>query len=531
MQVSDDGGTWTDAESVDNSAVPLPFENADASLQRVDIGAREARYVRLSGGERATSWGSSLWSLSVIDSAAPGTDPALRKTATASTEDGDNKAANATDGRSDTHWSSAYEDDQWIQVDLGAAVSFDRVVVVWEPAHPKTYVIQVSDDGDTWTGVKAVDNTPEPLKISVNRVRVFCRGGNWGRDELLRRMSAEPMDTAVRMHRDMNFTMIRNWLGSSNREEFFASCDEYGLLVWNDFPNAWAMDPPDQEAFNSVARDTVLRYRIHPSVVVWCGANEGNPPAAIDTGMREAVQSQAPGILYQNNSAGGIISGGGPYGWVEPERYFSRSTYGGGHFGFHTEIGMPVVSTAESMRNLVGDEPEWPIGDAWYYHDWSTPGESGSAELPRRHRGPSRHGEGSGRLRPQGAVRQLREHPGHVRGVERQPVEGRQRPDALDVPPGLAQHRLADVRLRLRRQRHLLRGAQGLRTVPCAGRPAEVGGHRRQPHRPRPERCDGHSRAPRPVRAPARVHPACEARRRSVDHGHRVHRRVRSGPP
>ncbi|WP_406503373.1 discoidin domain-containing protein [Streptomyces sp. NBC_01602] len=374
VQVSADGDTWTDAESVDNSAVPLPFQNANASLQSVEIGHRTARYVRLDCGERATSWGTSLWSLSVIDSGTPGTDLALHKTATASTEDGSNTAQNATDGKPGTRWSSAYEDNQWIRVDLGEAVSFDRVVVVWESAYPKTYVVQISDDGDTWTDVKSVDNTPEPLKISVNGVRVFCRGGNWGWDELLRRMPAERMDTAVRMHRDMNFTMIRNWLGSSNREEFFASCDAYGMLVWNDFPNAWAMDPPDHDAFNSLARDTVRRYRIHPSVVVWCGANEGNPPAAIDTGMREAVRSEAPGVFYQNNSAGGIISGGGPYGWVEPERYFSRSTYGGGHFGFHTEIGMPVVSTAESMRSLVGDEPEWPIGDAWYYHDWSTRG-------------------------------------------------------------------------------------------------------------------------------------------------------------
>ena len=35
---------------------------------------------------------------------------------------------------------------------------------------------------------------------------------------------------------------------------------------------------------------------------------------------------------------------------------------------------MPVVSTAESMRRMVGDEPEWPIGGSWYYHDWSEHG-------------------------------------------------------------------------------------------------------------------------------------------------------------
>ncbi|SEC50484.1 Glycosyl hydrolases family 2, sugar binding domain [Streptomyces sp. 3213] len=374
VQVSADNATWTDAVAVDNSAVPLPFNNGNASLQTEDFAPRTARYVRINCGLRNTSWGNSLWSLNVIDSTVPGTDLALRRTTTASTEDPDHPAAHATDGDPGTRWSSAYEDHQWIQVDLGSSKRFDRVAVVWESAYPKTYVIQVSDDADTWTDVKSVSNTPDPLKISVNGVRVLARGGNWGWDELLRRMPPERMDAAVRMHRDMNFTMIRNWVGTSDREEFFAACDEHGILVWNDFPNAWGMDPPDHDAFNSLARDTVLRYRIHPSVVVWCGANEGNPPAAIDQGMRKAVEDQVPGVLYQNNSAGGIITGGGPYGWVEPEKYFDPATYGSKDFGFHTEIGMPVVSTAASLRNMTGDEPEWPIRGAWYYHDWSERG-------------------------------------------------------------------------------------------------------------------------------------------------------------
>ncbi|MEU9239384.1 discoidin domain-containing protein [Streptomyces sp. NPDC048385] len=374
VQVSSNDSDWTDVKSVDNGAVPLPFNNASASLQVEDFDQRTARYVRLQCGLRNTSWGNSLWSLSVVDRSEPGTDLALRQPASALTEDPDHPASHATDGDPNTRWSSDYEDHQWIQVDLGSPRQFDRVAVVWETAYPKTYVIQVSDDGRNWTDVKSVSNTPDPLKISVNGVRVLARGGNWGWDELLRRMPAERMDAAVRMHRDMNFTMIRNWVGSSDREEFFAACDRYGILVWNDFPNAWGMDPPDHAAFNSVARDTVLRYRIHPCVVVWCGANEGNPPAAVDKGMREAVEQQVPGLLYQNNSAGGIITGGGPYGWVAPEKYFDPMTYGSRDFGFHTEIGMPVVSTAASTRSMTGDEPEWPIGGAWYYHDWSEHG-------------------------------------------------------------------------------------------------------------------------------------------------------------
>ncbi len=376
VQVSDDGDKWTDAKAVDNTAVPLPFHTSgSASLQNVDFAARTARYVRVFCHARASSWGSSMWGLSVVDSTAADTDLALRKKATASSVEQDsNGPSNAVDGNPNTRWASAYEDEQWIQVDLGSPVRFDRVAITWEQAYAKTYTIQVSDDGDKWTDVTSVDNSIDPLKISVNGVRVFCRGGNWGWDELLRRMPAERMDAAVRMHRDMNFTMIRNWAGCSNREEFSASCDEHGLLVWNDFPNAWGMDPPNHQLFLDAAQDTVRRYRVHPCVVVWCGANEGNPPGAVDDGMRKAVRAEAPDVLYQDNSAGGIVTGGGPYGWVEPERYYTPTTYGSGDFGFHTEIGMPVLPTAETMRRLVGDEPEWPVGGAWYLHDWSTRG-------------------------------------------------------------------------------------------------------------------------------------------------------------
>lgn len=356
--------------------VPLPFDNGgDHSEQTVTFDRTTARYLRLLCGARTTSWGTSLWRLSVLDGEGSDTDLARGKAATASsTDEDDHGAGNAVDGKDDTRWSSAFEDDQWLQVDLGAATGFDRIVVDWEQAYPKSYAVQVSDDGKEWRELKSVANAPTPLQISVNGVRVFCRGGNWGWDELLRRMPAERMDAAVRMHRDMNFTMIRNWVASCDREEFFRSCDEHGILVWNDFPTAWGMDPPDHEAFLSLAEDTVRRYRVHPSVVVWCGANEGNPPAAVDQGMRDAVKRQAPGLFYQNNSAGGIVSGGGPYGWTEPERYFDASTYGGGVFGFHTEIGMPTVPVAETMRNLVGEEPSWPVGAPWYHHDWSTKG-------------------------------------------------------------------------------------------------------------------------------------------------------------
>ena len=74
-------------------------------------------------------------------------------------------------------------------------VTFDRVVDRLGAGLPQDVRRSRSPTTATaWTDVKSVDNTPDPLKISVNGVRVFARGGNWGWDELLRRMPPTGMD-------------------------------------------------------------------------------------------------------------------------------------------------------------------------------------------------------------------------------------------------------------------------------------------------------------------------------------------------
>ncbi|GAA4223885.1 discoidin domain-containing protein [Actinomadura meridiana] len=355
---------------------PIKFEpGANRVQQVVELERQQARFVRIQAGRRATGYGVSLWTLSIVDKQNPTVDLARGAQASASSVDSpDRSPEKAVDGDPNTRWSSSYNDDQYIQVDLGKAASFDQITLVWEVAYAKTFKVQVSADGDKWTDVKAVNNAPTQLKISVNGVPVMCRGGNWGWDELLRRMLDGRMDAVVEYHRDMNFTMIRNWLGSSNREEFYARCDENGLLVWNDFWNAWFLDPPDHALYLRHVRDTILRYRSHPSIVVWCGANEGTPSGEVDKGARQAVAEVHPDVLYVSNSAADIVSGSGPYAWIDPALYFSAETYAQDTFGFHTEIGIPTVPVAESMRNLVGDEKGWPIDTVWAYHDWATRG-------------------------------------------------------------------------------------------------------------------------------------------------------------
>jgi hypothetical protein len=354
--------------------LPIVIDPATNSApQTVTFARQTAQYLRVQGRRRATGWGYSLWTLAIKDSADPSVDLARTGTATASTDDG-SPAPQAIDGNDKSRWSSQYNDDEWIQVDLGAPKAFDQLELLWETAYALLFTVQVSQDGKSWTDVETVSNAPVPLKISVNGVRVFCRGGNWGWDELLRRMPEDRMSAVIGMHRDMNFTMIRNWIGSSTREEFYQACDENGILVWNDF---WEAGPftDDLPGYVGIARDTIVRYRSHPCIVIWCGANEEHPPAAIDAGIAAAVREEDDEILYLPDSAAGFVSGHGPYYWVDPAKYFDANTYDTFNFGFHTEIGMPTIPVVESMWNLVGaDDAGWPIGTPWYHHDWSTHG-------------------------------------------------------------------------------------------------------------------------------------------------------------
>lgn len=77
---------------------------------------------------------------------------------TASSPDYHRSSADAVDGRFDRRWESAFEDNQWMSVDLGAPKTINHVVLTWENAFGKAYTLDVSLDGQTWTTVYATEN-------------------------------------------------------------------------------------------------------------------------------------------------------------------------------------------------------------------------------------------------------------------------------------------------------------------------------------------------------------------------------------
>ncbi|BFH59764.1 discoidin domain-containing protein [Paenibacillus azoreducens] len=99
------------------------------------------------------------------DSSFGGTNLALHKPVFASGNEVDYLNPElAVDGKGNTRWSSALQDDQWFYVDLGEKMDIDRVVIRWQtPA--ESYKILVSDDAEHWKNVKENDGV------------IMCKGG------------------------------------------------------------------------------------------------------------------------------------------------------------------------------------------------------------------------------------------------------------------------------------------------------------------------------------------------------------------
>ena len=216
------------------------------------------------------------------------------------------------------------------------------------------------------------------LRIWINGRRFIGRGGNWGFPESMLRYRRREYDVAVRYHKDMNFTMIRNWVGQTGDDAFYDACDKYGVVVWQDFWLANPVDgpnPDDPAMFLKNATDYILRIRNHPSVGLYVGRNEGNPPPPIEEGLEKLTATLHPGLYYIPSSSMGPVSGGGPYRTQFPRFYFEqRATT-----KLHSELGMPNVVTLDSLKQMMPEADMWPQGDVWGIHDFTITGAQGAA--------------------------------------------------------------------------------------------------------------------------------------------------------
>ena len=233
---------------------------------------------------------------------------------------------------------------------------------------------QQSDAIDYKAGIREVKTVDKDtkLRIYINHRRLIPLGGNWAFSENNLNYRGREYDAAVRHHREMNYNMIRNWVGMTGDKEFYEACDRYGIMVWQDFwlaNPADGPDPDDEAMFMDNARDMVLKIRNHPCIGIYCGRNEGYPPQTLDNSLRQTVATLHPGLDYISSSADDGVSGHGPYWAISAKEYFERQTG-----KLHTERGMPNVMTIEGLSRTLDAEHLWPQNIYWGRHDYTMEG-------------------------------------------------------------------------------------------------------------------------------------------------------------
>jgi hypothetical protein len=241
----------------------------------------------------------------------------------------------------------------------------------------------VSDATDFSVGVRKMTYTvpgTDNLTVSVNGIRVMCKGGDWGMDEAMKRIPRERLEAQIRLHQLANYTIIRNWVGQSTSEDFYELCDKYGIMLWDEFfqPNPLnGPNPTDLDTYLANARDKVVRFRNHPSIAIWCARNEGFPPKEINAGLTKLMAELEPTRLYQPSSTSGhgVHSGGG-YNWGAPTQFY-QFRYGDSE-AFKTEVGSVSVPTLEAVHAMMPKADWESINDDWAEHDFARGAQAGN---------------------------------------------------------------------------------------------------------------------------------------------------------
>jgi beta-mannosidase len=166
-----------------------------------------------------------------------------------------------------------------------------------------------ADSLELTTGLRSIvldrhlDKWGRSFQLIVNGIPVFAKGADViPFDSFPNRVTTANYRRILESARDANMNMIRHWGGGYyESDEFYAICDELGLMVWQDFMfgNDWQ---PGTYAFKlnieAEAEDQVRRLRNHPSIVVWCGNNETE--GAFNWGERKTLPPETRFYMWQD---------------------------------------------------------------------------------------------------------------------------------------------------------------------------------------------------------------------------------------
>ncbi len=236
------------------------------------------------------------------------------------------------------------------------------------------------------------ENGKGDFHFKVNGEYLFIMGTNWVPLDAFHSRDKERLPMALRFLEESGCNAVRLWGGNVYPDkEFYDFCDRHGIVVWQDFAMACATYPQDRMFEMRITwevESVVLKYRQHPSLMLWSGDNEID---AMQVGHRDPNKNRItrefiPHVLEREDPLR-IYLPSSPYisqkAYDEnmikrlpedhlwgPRKYYKQDYYKNSIAKFASEMGYHGCTSPRSIMKFIAPDHLWPAldNDAWILH-------------------------------------------------------------------------------------------------------------------------------------------------------------------
>ena len=267
--------------------------------------------------------------------------------------------------------------------------------------------IEVLDQAERTIGLRTLtvstekDEYGEEFCHVVNGVKFFAMGADYvPEDSILAWRSPERTEKLIKSCVKANFNSIRVWGGGFYPDDsFYALCDKYGLVVWQDFMFACAtmhLTPEFEANIMREFEDVLKRIRHHACIGLLCGNNEmelalidwsscipHNTPKTFADYLRqyeelipEACAKWAPDIFYWPASPSSHGSFDDPNAEDMGDNHDWKVWHGGvpfeeyrkHYFRYCSEFGFEAFPMMKTLKSFARDEDMKLDSDVMHSH-------------------------------------------------------------------------------------------------------------------------------------------------------------------
>lgn len=232
----------------------------------------------------------------------------------------------------------------------------------------------------------------------VNGKRIFSRGG-WLQPDMLLDMNKKRVYDEVRLLANANMNLVSSEDMPAPTEDLMDALDKYGIMWWDIFYQCFVIVPGTPSAYYPLdhflavksRQDIILRYRNHPSLVAWCGANETLPGPDLYLALKDDLKNLDTTRTFLASTAiwwdwekltpyikddfpvGTTDNGAPDYTWYPIEYYFDMVNTVENQM-FRNELGVPAIPTLSSLKKFIKNlgsnksSEYYPLDSVWAEH-------------------------------------------------------------------------------------------------------------------------------------------------------------------